>query len=277
MRLTRRIGSDIAVTESDTLTIKSALQRLGLYATPRYGMTPYPDEAMIAGLKAVQARLGREATGSIRPGGPEEAVLGRALADSSGGGASGMVHVRSYEQSRNGKTVPVSEYDRTAPEGGHASPPEKSPRLPRMQLPVPGGTIRGHDRWGDGKFGSNRDHGRPHMGVDIADRPGQPVGSTVSGTVVSSGNPVYSPGRVKEHPKKAEYTSVSVRTDNGFLVKHFYVDPGVRVGDRVEAGQAIGTAQNLGHAYPGITNHVHVEVWDGNKRVDPTPGLYPSQ
>ena len=67
MRLTRRIGSDTSVTESDTLSVKAALQRLGLYATPRYGMTPYPDEAMIAGLKAVQTRLGREATGSIRP------------------------------------------------------------------------------------------------------------------------------------------------------------------------------------------------------------------
>ena len=136
MRLTRRIGSDTSVTESDTLSVKAALQRLGLYATPRYGMTPYPDEAMIAGLKAVQTRLGREATGSIRPGGPEEAVLGRALADNSGGGASGVVHVRSYEQSRDGQEVQVSDYVRRAPGNGSG-----------LQVSAPGGS-RGSTRGG---------------------------------------------------------------------------------------------------------------------------------
>jgi len=41
-----------------------------------------------------------------------------AEATGDGGGASGMVHVRAYEQNRDGREVRVSEYDRRPPEGG---------------------------------------------------------------------------------------------------------------------------------------------------------------
>jgi hypothetical protein len=111
MQLSRRVGRDIAVGEADTTAIKAGLQRLGFYEEPSYGMTPYPDDRMFEGLKALQARMGLEATGTIRPGGPEEAALSNALADAASGGT---VHVR--EHSRDGH--PVSAYDRAAPGGG---------------------------------------------------------------------------------------------------------------------------------------------------------------
>jgi hypothetical protein len=112
MQLSRRVGRDIAVGEADTTAIKAGLQRLGFYEEPSYGMTPYPDDRMFEGIKALQTRLGLEATGTIRPGGPEEQALSATLSGNDGSG--GTVHVR--EHSRDGH--PVSAYDRAAPGGG---------------------------------------------------------------------------------------------------------------------------------------------------------------
>jgi leukocyte cell-derived chemotaxin-2 len=44
----------------------------------------------------------------------------------------------------------------------------------------------------------------------------------------------------------------------GYEVKLFYVD-GLFTGD-AQAGQVIGRAQDLIGRYPGITNHVHLEI-----------------
>lgn len=100
MSLRQRVARDTAVSESDTLTIKSALREMGLYREPKYGMTPYPDEAMFDGIKELQARLGVDPTGSIRPGGPEEEVLFTASSGeaprSDGAPGDGTVHVREH-------------------------------------------------------------------------------------------------------------------------------------------------------------------------------------
>jgi hypothetical protein len=53
----------------------------------------------------------------------------------------------------------------------------------------------------------------------------------------------------------------------GYEVKLFYVQ-GI-VSGPVRAGQAVGTAQDLGGRYPGITNHVHLEVRRGGMVIDP--------
>jgi len=54
----------------------------------------------------------------------------------------------------------------------------------------------------------------------------------------------------------------------------FYVSPTVAVGDTVELGDIIGAAQSLKQLYPGITDHVHLEVKDPDGAfVDPTPLL----
>ena len=117
MEFKRRVGSDIAVDEEDALAVKRGLRKLGLYSIPRYGLTPYPDEAMFEGVRALQARLGLEPTGSIRPGGPEEEAIGRALeGDSPGGGD--PVHVDAYTHSRHGHKVGIAEHTRSAPGGG---------------------------------------------------------------------------------------------------------------------------------------------------------------
>lgn len=63
---------------------------------------------------------------------------------------------------------------------------------------------------------------------------------------------------------------IAVKTSAGLIVRQLYVEPmkGLIVGSSVKAGNVIGTYQGLGKRYPGITEHVHVDVWkdDGTAR-----------
>lgn len=262
MSLRRRVGRDIAVSEDDTLAIKTALGRMGLYREPKYGLTPYPDEAMFDGLRALQIRLGEDPSGSIRPGGPEEEVLFAASSGeasrSDGASGDGTVHVR--EHTRAG--THVSAYDRNAPGGGGHKAREIN-----IHSPIPGGALRGKDRYGSGAYGAGRKNikgGYDHQGVDVVSLPGQDVVSPVAGQVVRIAQP---------YGDTNEYKGVEIEAGNGTRVKVFYVDPKAKVGDMVSAGDVIGYDQDITTRYPGITNHVHVEVRDSTGIQDPTPYL----
>lgn len=54
----------------DTVNTKAALQKLGFYKTPKYGMTPYPYRYMFEGLKAFQEEQDLLPDGTMRAGGP---------------------------------------------------------------------------------------------------------------------------------------------------------------------------------------------------------------
>lgn len=60
--------------------MKGALQTLGEYETPAYGMTPYPDTPMFEGMKRVQKKNGLTVDGIARPGGPTETTVKSGLA-----------------------------------------------------------------------------------------------------------------------------------------------------------------------------------------------------
>jgi hypothetical protein len=47
-----------------------------------------------------------------------------------------------------------------------------------------------------------------------------------------------------------------------------YVDPSVHEGDTVRLGEPIGTAVSLQRRYPGITNHVHLEIAEAGRKID---------
>jgi murein DD-endopeptidase MepM/ murein hydrolase activator NlpD len=116
-----------------------------------------------------------------------------------------------------------------------------------------------HDSYGDGEFGARRDGGeRRHEGVDYAADPGQPVEAPMSGYVTRIG---YA------YPGDTRYEYVEI--DNpalGYSTRVFYVDPQVREGQAVRMGQSIGTAHSLQPRYPGITDHVHLEIARANGR-----------
>ena len=115
------------------------------------------------------------------------------------------------------------------------------------------GAVRGPDTFGSGEFGASRDGGkREHEGVDYVVAPGAPVHSPIAGEVARLGYAYRGEGgyRIVE----------IVNSETKIKARVLYVAPSVKVGDVVVAGQEIGVAQDLNARYPGITNHVHVEL-----------------
>ncbi|MBC7668067.1 MAG: peptidoglycan DD-metalloendopeptidase family protein, partial [Gemmatimonadaceae bacterium] len=125
-----------------------------------------------------------------------------------------------------------------------------------------GAAPRGHDAFGDGNFGARRDGGsRDHEGVDYTARPGQNIKAPISGYVTKIGYAYagYSDLRF------VEITNPAL----GYVARAFYVTPHVEVGQTVRLGQIIGQDQSLQKHYPGITDHVHLEVMQlGGERVN---------
>jgi murein DD-endopeptidase MepM/ murein hydrolase activator NlpD len=120
------------------------------------------------------------------------------------------------------------------------------------------GGVRGVDIFGSGTFGAIRDAGtRRHHGVDYVSQPGAQVLAPLSGKITRIGF-AYSREDLQYVEIVQPQTQISVRV--------LYVSPTVAKGDFVSAGDALGAAQDLTDRYPGITNHVHVEMRDARRR-----------
>jgi murein DD-endopeptidase MepM/ murein hydrolase activator NlpD len=251
----------------------------------RYWNNFHPEHAALVDL----VRQGFE---ELYPGPLEFDATGRVINDPApeqAGGPDPTVHVRSYTQTRGDGSVQVSEHDRSAPGGGAVaqSSEGKGPKPPAMKPPVPNAKIRERDGYGEGYFGARRTKG-PHTGVDIVTKPGEIVTSPVSGRVEKrpANNGVYNNGQwiepYPDEPEKAGHTKgVGIYTPDGARVRVLYVDPdavGLKPGQRVEAGDPIGTAQDLSRIYPPtkdgvMTNHSHVDIKKDGKYIDPTEAI----
>ncbi len=95
-----------------------------------------------------------------------------------------------------------------------------------------------------------------HDGLDIAAPVGTPVVAMAAGRVILA-------GRVADG-------AVVVMIDHGERIETLYghLEPAlvVRVGDRVAAGQLLGTVGLTGHT---TGPHLHLELWHGAKPIDP--------
>lgn len=133
-----------------------------------------------------------------------------------------------------------------------------------------GAAPRGHDDFGDGFFGARRDGGsRAHEGVDYVAVAGQSVRAPMSGYVTKIGYAYAGDTELKF----VEITNPAL----GYAVRAFYVSPGVEVGQTVRLGQAIGTVESLQGHYPGITDHVHLEILaPGGDRVNAAALITPT-
>ena len=127
-----------------------------------------------------------------------------------------------------------------------------------------GKDLRGCDGFGCGSFGADRDAGgRLHEGVDFDASAGQAVDAPISGFVSKIG--AAYPGDPRYH--YVEITNPALH----YEARVFYVDPAVREGQAVHLGQRIGRAHSLQPRYPGITNHVHLEIErTGGRKLDAT-------
>lgn len=132
-----------------------------------------------------------------------------------------------------------------------------------MQPPLFPLSPRFSDSYGSGIFGASRDGGkRSHKGQDFLGQPGQAVFAPIGGKI-SSGL-AYADGRFPD----LKLVRIS---DAKKVVKLMYVLPSVSTGQTVAAGDQIGTVQTLQSKYPGIRDHVHVEVHIAGLAVDPLP------
>jgi len=125
-----------------------------------------------------------------------------------------------------------------------------------------GGVPRGHDDFGDGQFGARRDGGtREHEGVDYVAEAGQAVLAPISGYVTKIGYAYAGSSDLRF----VEITNPAL----GYVARAFYVKPDVEVGQTVRLGETIGRVKSLQSHYPGITDHVHLEVMEpGGERVN---------
>ena len=119
---------------------------------------------------------------------------------------------------------------------------------------------RGTDNYGSGQHGASRG-GRSHAGLDIVTRANEVIFSPIDGEVIREAFP-YHDG--------TEYRGILIKGTgdyNGYEIKLFYVN-GLLSGP-VKAGGLIGHAQNLAVKYPGITNHVHLEIYRNGVPINP--------
>jgi len=125
-----------------------------------------------------------------------------------------------------------------------------------------GAAPRGHDAFGDGFFGARRDGGsRDHEGVDYRAVGGQAVRAPMSGYVTKIGYAYAGDTDLKF----VEITNPAL----GYAARAFHVTPGVEVGQTVRLGDTIGRVESLQGHYPGITDHVHLEILaPGGDRVN---------
>lgn len=103
-------------------------------------------------------------------------------------------------------------------------------------------------------FGRGR---RFHSGIDLAAKVGDPVMAMAAGKVIFSG-------------WQGGYGNlVEIDHENGYRTRYAHNSRlTVRVGQRVEVGQVLAHAGSTGRSTGA---HLHVEVWQGNRAVDPRP------
>lgn len=106
-------------------------------------------------------------------------------------------------------------------------------------------------------FGSR--WGTEHLGDDIANAIGTPIGSVTDGTVLDAG------------PASGFGQWVRVQNDDGTISVYGHVNEFfVKAGQHVLAGQEIATIGNRGES---TGPHLHFEVWVNGNKVDPQPWL----
>lgn len=122
--------------------------------------------------------------------------------------------------------------------------------------------IRGDDKHGSGVFGAPRGN-RTHKGVDIACYEGSEVLSVTDGFITKIGYPYDPNDNKKGHLRYVQVTSGNLD------FRYFYVHPTVSIGDKVIKGDMLGITQGLLKVYPGITDHFHFEVKEGDEHINP--------
>lgn len=126
--------------------------------------------------------------------------------------------------------------------------PYRNALTDRVWVNPTGQGLRGQDGAGNGGFGQSRSDGTQHGGADWINVPGQTVAAPTDGTI----GPAFTYNGMG---------AVRIDLGDGSHVDTLYTNPTVKPGDKVSAGDPIGTAADLRPVYgPQMTNHTHVQI-----------------
>ena len=117
--------------------------------------------------------------------------------------------------------------------------------------------IRGIDTWGTGSLGASRfRNGKryKHKGTDYVYGSNESVVSPINGVVKRHGI-----AYANTHLRLVVIRGTGIH--EGLFAKVLYLSPAVQPNDSVIVGELIGYAQSLQFKYPGITDHIHFELW----------------
>lgn len=139
--------------------------------------------------------------------------------------------------------------DGTMPGAASATGPAAAPPGPPVVKPAEGRLTSGFGpRWGTN-----------HNGIDIANKIGTPIKAVTDGEVINAG------------PAQGFGQWVRVRHNDGTISVYGHIDTyGVKVGQRVRAGEQIATMGNKGQS---TGPHLHLEIIEGGRKIDPLPWL----
>lgn len=134
-----------------------------------------------------------------------------------------------------------------------------------MISPIEKIVLRGNDPTGHGYYGARRGT-RKHKGLDLVASPGDLTISPIHGQVSKIGYP---------YANALQFRYVEI-TGDVYRVRLMYVEPSVKIGDRVFEGDPVGRVQDIAsHWNPVMKNHVHLEVYKHGLLTDPEPLIIP--
>jgi len=180
--LARPIDRDTTMDEEDVFKAKSALKSLGHFKTPKHGLTRFPDEQMIDGVKSFQRARGLREDGVMNPGGPTHTRINQDLRRKQVGSSAAS------QGERRGagllSTMRPSGQDQSNPSvGSNPSRTERHTERKETQTAVAappivikiaqmmGMTIAAAWAWWKGMSGADRARMRARVNGDKSDRP----------------------------------------------------------------------------------------------------------
>jgi|GEM_PF-4542450 len=133
------VSASSNINADDVFKTKSALNAVGNYDVPNFGITDIPDMGMIDGLKKFQSNNGLKVDGVMKPGGPTESALGQTLVSSGVSTADLMEKAKTPsiipDVPKPSSTRPQTSWSATIPVG--SSPKPKSKVAPTTGLTDP--------------------------------------------------------------------------------------------------------------------------------------------
>ncbi len=127
--------------------------------------------------------------------------------------------------------------------------------------------------WCTADYGTREPEYSNHHGIDFINA----NGGACEVTAIADGEVVYIQDGVRGYNEVYSAGNfVKLRHENGYFSRYLHLAPDsicVKVGDKVKAGQVLGTEGGTGYCIPAEAVHLHFDINNGRGYVDPLPYL----